>query len=85
MATDFEIAVFSGDGIGPEITVPTVKILERLTDAATGYDLVFTDAPAGAELYAATGEPFPAASMETARSCACATDGATTSSAPMTA
>ena len=30
MKTNFEIAVFEGDGIGPEITVPTVSILRQM-------------------------------------------------------
>lgn len=67
MAQTFEIAVFEGDGIGPEIIEPTVKILRTLSDAAPGYTLDFTSAPAGAAHYAETGESLPAASLETAR------------------
>lgn len=29
MKKDFEVAVFAGDGIGPEITAPTVEILRK--------------------------------------------------------
>ncbi|NSX53648.1 isocitrate/isopropylmalate dehydrogenase family protein [Parasulfitobacter algicola] len=68
MAQTFEIAVFEGDGIGPEIMGPTVKILRQMSDASDRYDLQFVDAPAGAAHYAATGQAFPDASMETARS-----------------
>ncbi|MDC0738266.1 isocitrate/isopropylmalate family dehydrogenase [Cognatishimia sp. SS12] len=67
MTSTFEIAVFAGDGIGPEITDPTVKILQALSDRASGYTLQFTDAAAGAAHYAKTGESLPSASMETAR------------------
>lgn len=67
MPNSYEIAVFSGDGIGPEITDPTVKILTDLSKCATGYRLNFTPAPAGAAHYAETGESLPATSMETAR------------------
>lgn len=67
MSTEIEIAVFSGDGIGPEITEPTIKILTALSDRAAGYTLRFTEAPAGAAHYAQTGESLPAASMEAAR------------------
>jgi len=62
----FEIAVFQGDGIGPEIMAPTTDLLAELA-AGGGYDLAFNDAPAGAAHYRETGESFPAASMETAR------------------
>ncbi len=68
MTQKFEIAVFQGDGIGPEIIGPSVKILQKLAARSTGYDLNFLDASAGAAHYAATGESFPAASMELARS-----------------
>lgn len=67
MARTFDIAVFRGDGIGPEITGPTVEILQRMALAAPGYDLRFTEAEAGAAHYAKTGEALPAASLEVAR------------------
>ena len=66
MKTIFDIAVFHGDGIGPEIMRPTVDILRALS-AAGSYDFAFTDCPAGAAHYAQTGESLPAASMEAAR------------------
>ncbi|MEM8569463.1 MAG: isocitrate/isopropylmalate family dehydrogenase [Pseudomonadota bacterium] len=66
MKKPYEIAVFSGDGIGPEITDPTMKILRLLADAADSYALEITDAPAGAELYAATGVSFPDDSLAVA-------------------
>ena len=67
MNTKFSIAVFHGDGIGPEIMGPTVKILTQMADASSGYDLIFQDAPAGAAHYAKTGESLPDTSMEIAR------------------
>lgn len=67
MSKTYEIAVFAGDGIGPEITDPTVKILRDLAARANSYDLSFSDAPAGAAHYAKTGESLPESSMETAR------------------
>lgn len=67
MTKTFEIAVFKGDGIGPEITGPTVDILRRMSDAADGYTLSFADAPAGAAHYAKTGESFPDSSMQIAK------------------
>jgi 3-isopropylmalate dehydrogenase len=67
MSTNFEIALFEGDGIGPEITAPTVEILQSLADAAPDYDLSFVSLPAGAQHYAKTGQSLPAASLEAAR------------------
>lgn len=66
MKETFDIAVFHGDGIGPEITVPTLEILEMLA-AEGGYQMRFQDCPAGAGHYAKTGEALPEASMEIAR------------------
>lgn len=66
MKNSFEIAVFQGDGIGPEIMAPTLDILKDLA-ASGGYALDFVDAPAGAAHYAKTGESFPERSMATAR------------------
>ena len=63
----FEIAVFHGDGIGPDVMAPTLDILRRMAQASPGYALAFTDAPAGAAHYAKTGESLPAASLEIAR------------------
>ena len=67
MSREFDIAVFSGDGIGPEIMAPTLGILNRISDAADGYRLVFTDLPAGAGTYLETGNALPARSLDRAR------------------
>ncbi|MCV3274315.1 isocitrate/isopropylmalate dehydrogenase family protein [Roseobacter sinensis] len=66
MKDTFDIAVFRGDGIGPEIMQPTVDILNMLADRG-GYALMFSDCPAGAAHYAQTGEALPTASMQAAR------------------
>ncbi|MEM6275726.1 MAG: isocitrate/isopropylmalate family dehydrogenase [Pseudomonadota bacterium] len=66
MTQTFDIAVFGGDGIGPEITAPTLRLLERLTQGRD-YGLAFTELPAGAQCYADTGEALPPASLERAR------------------
>ncbi|PJI85772.1 3-isopropylmalate dehydrogenase [Yoonia maricola] len=68
MTTMFNIATFHGDGIGPEIMVPTVKILRQMADASDDYALTFTDTPAGAAHYAKTGDALPETSMQIARS-----------------
>ncbi len=67
MTNKYNVAVFHGDGIGPEIMGPTVNILAKMSDASSDYDLTFIDAPAGAAHYAETGESLPESSMETAR------------------
>ncbi|MGQ7847901.1 isocitrate/isopropylmalate dehydrogenase family protein [Granulosicoccus sp. 3-233] len=67
MPSSFEIAVFDGDGIGPEITSPTLRILQQLSRDSSSYDLDFNRLPAGANLYASTGESLPEASLEGAR------------------
>ena len=67
MTQNFDIAVFQGDGIGPEITAPTVDILRSLARGNDAYDLTFTEAPAGAAHYAKTGQSLPEASMKIAR------------------
>ncbi|WP_109310820.1 isocitrate/isopropylmalate dehydrogenase family protein [Ruegeria sp. AU67] len=63
----YDVAVFHGDGIGPEIMAPTLEILRQLSGNSPSYELAFTDAPAGAGHYAKTGESFPTGSLETAR------------------
>lgn len=67
MTRTFDIAVFHGDGIGPEIMAPTVEILARMAATTQGYNLTFSDVPAGASHYAKTGESLPEASMAAAR------------------
>ncbi|PSL20365.1 isocitrate/isopropylmalate dehydrogenase family protein [Shimia abyssi] len=67
MTLNLNIAVFGGDGIGPEITDPTLKILQSLSSASDEYALSFGVAPAGAAHYASTGEALPPSSMEIAR------------------
>lgn len=64
---DFEIAVFAGDGIGPEIMAPTLDILNGLASEAASYGLALTDLPAGAGTYRDTGTALPVPSLERAR------------------
>ncbi len=67
MTQIFDIAVFQGDGIGPEIMAPTVDILQHLSDRSNSYGLSFSDLPAGAGHFAQTGEALPPASLKRAR------------------
>jgi 3-isopropylmalate dehydrogenase len=66
MKDTFEIAVFEGDGIGPEIMAPTLALLDALADGS-GYELRCNFLEAGAAHYAATGEALPDTSLEAAR------------------
>ncbi|MEL6609245.1 MAG: isocitrate/isopropylmalate family dehydrogenase [Pseudomonadota bacterium] len=66
MPDSYHIAVFDGDGIGPEISAPTLGLLQRLT-AGQGYTLRFDTLPAGAQCYADTGVALPEPSMDVAR------------------
>ena len=54
----FDIAVLPGDGIGKEITAPSVRLV-REAAAGFGLDLNVQTLDAGAELYARTGTAFP--------------------------
>ncbi|MEQ9329580.1 MAG: isocitrate/isopropylmalate family dehydrogenase, partial [Rhodospirillales bacterium] len=66
MTERLKIAVFDGDGIGPEITQPTLDILERLAALSGKVSFEFDMLPAGAAHYAKTGESLPAASLKAA-------------------
>ena len=64
------VAVFAGDGIGPEVTDPCVALLTELTEALAekggGPALVFEALAAGAGHYVETGEALPSASLDRA-------------------
>jgi len=67
--TTFKIAVFDGDGIGPEIMRPTVELVKSATANQTEFDLTFTSLPAGAAHFEQSGESLPAESVRAARDC----------------
>lgn len=58
------ITLLPGDGIGPEITAATVLVLERLTNGCPNMELEFKEALIGGAAIDATGDPFPAATLE---------------------
>ena len=62
----YRIALFNGDGIGPEIMAPTRTILDMVA-GRIGRKLEFETLPAGAQHYAETGDSLPAASIDAAR------------------
>ena len=66
MGSEFTIAVFEGDGIGPEIMAPTIEILKRIQSTNDNYTLNFITAPAGAKHYQKTSESLPEKSLKIA-------------------
>jgi 3-isopropylmalate dehydrogenase len=54
----FHIAVLAGDGIGPEVMAPAIEVLRRI-EAKSELRFRFTEAPAGANNYLATGKSMP--------------------------
>ncbi len=57
--TAFHIAVLPGDGIGIEVTAPTLEILKKVEALTPGLSLRFTEALVGADHYLATGTALP--------------------------
>jgi len=69
--TSYTIAVMSGDGIGPEQTETTIKVLGRVKEAF-GLDLEFVNVEAGDLCKQRTGSALPKKTVEllnTARAC----------------
>lgn len=60
----FKIAVFEGDGIGPEITAPTVAILQAIAAQSKAYTFDIEKYPAGAAHYVKTGQSLPKQSLD---------------------
>lgn len=54
----FHVAVLAGDGIGPEVMTPALEVLRKI-EAKSGLRFRFTEAPAGANNYLATGKSMP--------------------------
>lgn len=54
----FHIAVLAGDGIGPEVMAPAIEVLRKI-ERKSDLRFRFTEAPAGANNYLATGKSMP--------------------------
>ncbi|MDE2359157.1 MAG: isocitrate/isopropylmalate dehydrogenase family protein [Betaproteobacteria bacterium] len=63
----FDIAVLSGDGIGPEVIDVTVPLLEKLS-RNQDWGFRFQSYPGGALHFKATGDALPRATLDAARS-----------------
>jgi 3-isopropylmalate dehydrogenase len=66
-SNDFRIAVFPGDGIGAEITPPTLQLITKAAARTGGFSVTPQHCPAGAAHYRDHGEALPKASIATAR------------------
>jgi tartrate dehydrogenase/decarboxylase/D-malate dehydrogenase len=55
----YEIAVYPGDGIGPEVIDQAIRVLEATQAQLGGFDLKMTHLPWGADYYAETGRVAP--------------------------
>jgi 3-isopropylmalate dehydrogenase len=55
----FHIAVLAGDGIGPEVMAPALAVLRKIEASTPGLKFRFSEAPAGADHFVATGTALP--------------------------
>ncbi len=60
----FHIAVLPGDGIGHEVTKPALDVLRRIEETTPSLKFRFSEAPAGAEEYKATGKSMSDATVK---------------------
>jgi 3-isopropylmalate dehydrogenase len=60
----FHIAVMAGDGIGPEVMAVALEMLRKIEATTPGLKFRFSDAPAGADVYRATGKALPDQSVK---------------------
>jgi 3-isopropylmalate dehydrogenase len=65
---EFHIAVFAGDGIGPEVISPCLTLLDELASRTGGFRLRFESFEAGAETYRRTGNALPDGTLRDAES-----------------
>ncbi|MDB5055128.1 MAG: tartrate dehydrogenase [Bacilli bacterium] len=68
MITTFKIAVIPGDGIGPEVIEEGVKVLKKVAELDTTFQLEFTYFPWGCEYYVKHGKMMDDDGMEALRS-----------------
>ena len=64
--TEFNIAIFPGDGIGPEVIQEALKIL-KIIESKLGLKINLNEAPVGGAGYEASGHPLPDASLKVAK------------------
>ncbi len=64
----FTIAVIPGDGIGPEVTAPALKVLDAV-GVKYGHTFKYVELEAGGLAIDHTGEPLPKETLERAKQC----------------
>ena len=67
-ANAFQIAVLPGDGIGPEVMEPCLRVLAAAEQKVGGFSISTTAHPAGAGHYRDHGEALPKATLDACRS-----------------
>lgn len=63
----YNIAVVSGDGVGPEVTKEAIKVLDRIAKKFN-HTFIFTEVPAGGLAIDLTGKPLPEETLKTCQS-----------------
>jgi 3-isopropylmalate dehydrogenase len=63
----YRVAVVEGDGIGREVIVRAIEVLDQARRAVSGFELDWVPAPAGAGTYLDRGEALPASSLAACR------------------
>ncbi|WP_461255721.1 3-isopropylmalate dehydrogenase [Treponema sp. R80B11-R83G3] len=64
----FSVAVIPGDGIGPEVIVPTLEVLDAVGDKY-GHIFNYVELEAGGLAIDHSGEPLPKETLEAAKQC----------------
>jgi 3-isopropylmalate dehydrogenase len=64
MDRTFRIAALPGDGIGPEVTGTTIRLLEKLAERLQGVTIAFDEFSVGAGEYLRSGNPLPPETFE---------------------
>ncbi len=63
----FKIALYPGDGIGPEVTQEAVRVLDRVQQLDGSFSLEFTELPWGFRLWQDIGQVVPDDFLEVVR------------------
>ena len=66
MKTEFNIAVFPGDGIGPEVIAEATKVI-KIIEPKLGLKINLNEALVGGAAYEETGHPLPDATLDIAK------------------
>ena len=67
--TSFHIVVLGGDGIGPEVTEQTLRLLREIESNLTGVSFQFSEFAVGATEYLKNGDSFPGAAWDACKQC----------------